>query len=91
MNNTDVPLVLFQPQMHVLTHAVETAQVGGTSQLPVTFRNLHAHARTHSKSRSIMGKTTNYEVTNKVHGHAQNTLHTLLWNREGLYDRLERL
>lgn len=54
VNYADVPLVLFQPQMHVLTHAVKTAQVGGTSQLPVTFRNLH----TQCKRWSNKGKTS---------------------------------
>lgn len=33
----DVPLVLFEPQVHVLTHAVETTKVGGTAHLPVTL------------------------------------------------------
>lgn len=60
VNYTDVPLVLFQPQMHVFTHAIETAQIGGTSQLPVTFRNLHmcTHTHTQCKSWSIKGKTS---------------------------------
>lgn len=33
----DVPLVLFEPQVHVLTHAVETTKVGGAAHLPVTL------------------------------------------------------
>lgn len=43
VNNADVPLVLFEPQMHVLTNTVETAEGGGSAHLPVTLGNLHAH------------------------------------------------
>lgn len=74
VNYTDVPLVLFQPQMHVLTHAVETAQVGDTSQLPVTFRNLRTHTHTHTLLKLVYpgeNFTNYYETMNKVHTHAQ--------------------
>lgn len=34
---TDVPLVLFEPHMHVLADVVETAKVGSPANLPVTL------------------------------------------------------
>lgn len=69
VNYADVPLVLFQPQMHVLTHAVETAQVGGASQLPVTLRNLH----TQCKRWSNKGTTSLIirRAINKAYAHTQ--------------------
>lgn len=45
---TDVPLVLFEPEMHVFTHTVETAEVGGTAYLPVTLWDLHTHKTTYA-------------------------------------------
>lgn len=40
VHDADVPLVLFEPQMHVLAHAVEAAQVGRAAHLPVALGNL---------------------------------------------------
>lgn len=93
MNNADVPLVLFKPQVHVFAHAVEAAQVGGTSQLPVTLRDLHTQTHTHMLSvdtvSKYLEKTSLIIVKQLVR--CTHVIRTLLWNRDGLYDRLERL
>lgn len=41
MYNADVPLVLFEPLMHVLTYTVQVLQSRSSSRLPATLWNLH--------------------------------------------------
>lgn len=45
--------------MHVLTHTVEAAEVGGTAHLPVTLWNLHTHTDTHEYNKNLVKLYTN--------------------------------